>query len=192
MDEFLRKLAPEKTGKPKWMPAFLTALSQTGNVTSSCEKAGITRTHAYDVRQVDPEFAAAWQNALEIATDALEQEARRRAHEGLKRYRFTKSGQPILDPETGQPYFEHEYSDTLLIFLLKAHRPEKYRERYEHQVTGNGPAGEIQTKATVTHEIRTPAETVHAVLGILAEIGALSVQPAEAVPNSEGDGLLPV
>ena len=23
------------------------------------------------------------------------------------------------------------YSDTLLMFLLKAHRPEKYRERYE-------------------------------------------------------------
>jgi len=27
-----------------------------------------------------------------------------------------------------------EYSDTLLIFLLKAHRPKKYRERYDVRI----------------------------------------------------------
>lgn len=27
-----------------------------------------------------------------------------------------------------------EYSDTLLIFLLKAHRPKKYRERYSVEI----------------------------------------------------------
>ena len=35
-----------------------------------------------------------------------------------------------------------EYSDTLLIFLLKGLRPEKYRERFEH--SGTGPGGAIR------------------------------------------------
>lgn len=30
-----------------------------------------------------------------------------------------------------------EYSDTLAIFLLKAHKSEKYRERFEHTGTGS-------------------------------------------------------
>ena len=38
-----------------------------------------------------------------------------------------------------------KYSDTLLIFLLKAHRPKKYRETIHHAVTGEdgGPVRHI-------------------------------------------------
>jgi hypothetical protein len=36
--------------------------------------------------------------------------------------------------------FIQEYSDTLLIFLLKGLRPEKYRERFEHSGPGKGGA----------------------------------------------------
>ena len=31
----------------------------------------------------------------------------------------------------GSPLFDHEYSDNLLIFLLKAHAPERFRDRID-------------------------------------------------------------
>lgn len=129
----------KKRGKPyvadhSWKPRFLGLLRDTANVTLSAQGAGVARAWVYAERQRDESFAAEWNSALDEATDALEYEARRRAIKGLTRKKFTRSGDPIIDPETGEQYFEYEYSDTLLICLLNAHRPEKYRHR--HEVTG--------------------------------------------------------
>lgn len=127
-------MTTEKTQPPLWQMAFLTALSLTGNVTRAAAAADIARKTAYEARARDDEFAALWDDAIEQATDMLEAEARRRAHDGLVRYKF-HNGTAVLDPRTGEPYYELEYSDTLLIFLLKGHRPDKYRERYEFSET---------------------------------------------------------
>ena len=70
-------------------------------VAEACKAAGIGRRTAYDERQRDEQFALAWADVLEEATEELEQVAVRRAREG---------------------------SDTLLIFLLKARRPDVYRD----------------------------------------------------------------
>jgi hypothetical protein len=64
-------------------------------------------------------------------------EARRRATQGIKRKKFYK-GEAILDPQTGQPFIECEYSDALLMFLIKAHRPE-YRDSFKHEHRGVEP-----------------------------------------------------
>ena len=47
-------------------------------------------------------------------------------------------GQPIIDPETNRPYVEHEYSDGLLLALLKAHRPGKFREKIDAKQGDDG------------------------------------------------------
>ena len=57
-------------------------------------------------------------------------EVDRCAIEGVRREKFHQ-GKPVIDPETGKPDYEHVYGDVLLIFRLKALRPEMYRERYE-------------------------------------------------------------
>ena len=44
------------------------------------------------------------------------------------------SGKPI-----GIPAAVREYSDTLLIFLLKGARPEKYHERHQHTGVEGSP-----------------------------------------------------
>lgn len=115
------KLTPKKADVT-WRDKFLRRLAATGNVTAACRSAKISRQTAYNARAEDPHFAAAWDEALIVATELLELEARRRAEKG------------VLDPI----YFQGQqvgkirrYSDTLLIFLLKAHAPEKYRERLE-------------------------------------------------------------
>lgn len=121
--------SPKK--EPAWQKAFLAALAVSGNVSASAKAAKIDRTTASRRRAADEPFALAWAQALDEAADTLELEARRRAHDGLVRYKFNRKGDPLVFPGTQDPYYELEYSDTLLIFLLKAARPEKYRERLD-------------------------------------------------------------
>jgi hypothetical protein len=131
---------------PEKEKRFLNSLRKYGNVSKAARAAGVGRRTAYEWREEDKAFAAAWDGALEEATDALELEARRRAHEGVERVKvfhgqiimvpkLDRKGNPIVDQRTGEPVMvpltEHEYSDTLLIFLLKAHRPEKFRDRVD-------------------------------------------------------------
>jgi hypothetical protein len=120
--------------RPRWERPFLVSLSLTANVKLACEAARVARSHAYARRSEDSTFAAAWDEALETACDALELEARRRALEGTSK--------PVF--YLGKPVGEVlEYSDRLLIFLLKAHRPEKYRTRIGAEIggPGGGPIG---------------------------------------------------
>lgn len=103
-----------------WRPAFLTQLAECGQVRLACERASIHRTTAYAARKSDPEFAAQWETALQQAGELLEQEAWRRAHDGVDEPQFYKG------TVCGTV---RKYSDVLLIFLLKAVFPEKYREK---------------------------------------------------------------
>lgn len=149
-DETLQNLTPKR--RPRWAKAFLIALAELGNVRFACETAEVSRPVVYALRATDEAFAADWDRALEESGDLLEQEARRRAERGVQRLKFHK-GSPIMVPALGEdglplkgnddklvmvPYVEHEYSDTLMIFLLKGIRPEKYRDRQE--ITGKDGA----------------------------------------------------
>jgi len=137
---------PDGTAKPNsatrakqraWKCIFLEQLTLTANVTASALAAGRQRNTIYDMRNADPAFAAQWDDAIEKSVDALEQEARRRAYEGDCRKKFTSRGEPIIDPETGEHYIEREYSDKLMIQLLKAHRPKKFVERQQLALEGD-------------------------------------------------------
>ena len=89
--------------------AFLAALSKGWSVSRAAQEAGVDRTTVYKWRDRSKTFAAQWREAVENGTDLLEDIAHKRAFEG---------------------------SDTLLIFMLKARRPEKYKDRVENQLTG--------------------------------------------------------
>ena len=98
--------------------AFLEALASTGNATSSARKIGIGRSTAYSWRLSDPDFASRWEDAIAMATDRLAFEARRRALDGGEEVRYFK----------GEPGGSiRRYSDQLLMFLLRAYRPDVYR-----------------------------------------------------------------
>ena len=130
---------PRTNRTPKRRAAFLEALKQTCNITKACEESGLPRTSAYEWKAEDPEFATDWQKALDIAADLLEEEALRRAKEGTLKPVF-QGGQLVGHIQ--------EYSDTLMIFLLKGAKPKKYMDRLVQEVSG--PAGApIQTAVTV-------------------------------------------
>src|SRR4029077_11559773 len=90
---------------------FLQALANTGSVTAAVAIAGSSRTRVYELRKADPAFACAWQEAEEAAVDRLEDEARRRAVEGIPEP-LVSSGRLVRDDE-GQPIEVRRYSDHL-------------------------------------------------------------------------------
>jgi len=96
-------LTPKKgSARPRtgdWRLAFLATLGITANVAGACGAAGVSRQAAYAARARHAGFRAAWDDALAHAVDTLEAVAWERARTS---------------------------SDTLLIFLLKAHRRELY------------------------------------------------------------------
>ena len=104
--------------RPRRKTVFLQALTETVNVTLACRRAGIPRRTAYDWREQDAAFAGRWDEALEEGIDLLEAELQRRAFEGVERP-ITYRGEQV-----GTWRY---YSDALAMFLLKAHRPERYR-----------------------------------------------------------------
>lgn len=81
-------------------------------------------------------FRRAFQKAKKQALRYLEEEARRRAVEGIRKKKFYK-GEPIIDPVTGNQYEETEYSDAMLMFLLKCQLPEKYGDKSKLELSGS-------------------------------------------------------
>jgi len=90
--------------------AFLAVLAEHCNVSEACRAARISRSAAYEWRNDDPAFAAAWDDAEQTAADTLEKVAWDRA--------TAKKG----------------WSDRMLEILLKAHRPEKFVEKQNIKV----------------------------------------------------------
>ena len=130
---------PIRVGKllPK-QRAFLKLFAQNGVVTHSATAVGINRTMAYEWRKTDLVFAAAFEDAAEMAADVLEQEAFRRAHDGVEKY-VVSNGRVVMyapDGEEAKPLIERVYSDKLLELLMQARRPEKFRARSDVKVNG--------------------------------------------------------
>jgi hypothetical protein len=113
---------------------FLEELRRRGNISDACRAAEIPRRQTvYEWRHADPEFAVLWDEALDVAIDAMEREAHRRAFEGTEEPIIGRVGRDRDDIITHVT----KYSDSLAQFLLKAHRPEKYREKVDHEHRGS-------------------------------------------------------
>jgi hypothetical protein len=93
----------------------------------AAKAAGYGRQRLYEWREADPELAAAWDDALEAGTEVLEDVALRRAKDGVAEPRFY---------EGRLCGHVQKYSDTLLIFLLKARRPWKYADKAQTEHSG--------------------------------------------------------
>lgn len=91
---------------PEKEQAFLDALATGLSIAGAARAAGLGRQTVYDWRNADSDFAARWDSAIEEGTDHLEDVAIRRAEES---------------------------SDTLLIFMLKGRRGEKYADRVKSE-----------------------------------------------------------
>jgi hypothetical protein len=146
---------------------FLKTLADTGSVTTAVAVAGTSRTRVYELRKKDAGFAAAWDEAEEIATDRLEHEARRRAIEGVAEP--VVSAGKLVRGDDGQPIMVKRYSDNLLMALLKARR-----------LPGRDRSVRFQLPA-----LRSAADAASAMAALTAAVAAGEVTPGEAAELSK-------
>ncbi len=102
--------------------AFLKSYSENGNITRSAALTQIERQSHYRWLKEDQVYQDAFYISQLQYADNLEAEARRRAHEGYEEAVYYKGD------IVGQ---QRKFSDTLLIFLLKAAKPYRYKDRFK-------------------------------------------------------------
>lgn len=147
MDDLGTKGTPKNR---RWEPKFLDLVAKTGIISAAAQGAGVSRRYVYRLREEDPEFAARWEEAARIGIETLEDIA-------IKRAAST--------------------SDTLLIFLLKGAKPEKYREN--HHVEGN-----LNVRSMSDSQLR---EAVRAILHERGSAGDIA-GVLESEPDYDTDG----
>ncbi len=86
---------------------FLEAFARIGTIVGAADAVGISRYAVHDWKRKDPAFAEAFNQAENSLTENLESVAVDKALKG---------------------------NETMLIFLLKARAPQKYTERYRHEI----------------------------------------------------------
>lgn len=135
---------------PEQWERFFKNMADLGNIRLACEASGIHRStvHAYNRGEFPEGFdgdawTARFEAAREDAADRLEAEAFRRAHDGWAKKVYKKPGD-----DSGGVVEEWAYSDALMVLLLKANRPEKFKDRAATELTGKD-GGPIQTENKV-------------------------------------------
>ncbi len=150
------------------MKTWLAIFSQSGNIRLACEAISITRAaYYYWMEQSAGDnpnpnfclleedgtlvpFSVAADEAAQEAADRLEEEVHRRAVIGVEEQVFGTMGRPeikvmdngtereVIHRFTGVVGVRKNYSDNLLMFLLKARRPAEFREnvKVEHNHGG--------------------------------------------------------
>ncbi len=128
----LRK--PRKDGwTPERQRAFIGALADSGVVIDAARSVGMSDTAAYTLRRAPGAegFAAAWEAAQHASSGRLVDIAFDRAINGVD--------DVVLDKEGQHVYTKRKYNDRLLMFLIRAHAPERYRHAHrDGRAAGEG------------------------------------------------------
>lgn len=155
-----------------WKPPFLAALRHMPVVTHACEIVDIERSTAYRARDADPEFATAWDDAMESGIDRAEKAAMQRAVDGWEEavvdkgrlaYRYERVVTKETHADTGEeveaetwrmvlddkgqpiPLTVRKHSDALLVKVLSARRAAYRTERTEITGADGAPVAIDQT-----------------------------------------------
>jgi len=155
--------------------AFLCGYVLTGSKVRAAEAANISAAVLYTPRwQEDEAFQAAVARARIMSADVLEGEAHRRAVEGVERPVGWYMGEP--------GGYVREYSDILLMFILKGLLPDRYRER----VDVRGVLAHIDLRQLPDEMLGRIADGEHP-LAVLAPMLQAGQVPAGALPPPSDD-----
>jgi hypothetical protein len=105
---------------------FLACIEECGRIGTASRWAKVSRRIHYWWLDEDPTYPARFQAARARFTQALEDEAIRRAHDGVRKLVLYK-GEPVF--YQGEQVFEHIYSDHLMIKLLEAGDPDRFNRQ---------------------------------------------------------------
>jgi len=121
---------------PEVEERFLQGLRRGWSPAKAAAAVNVARDTVFEWRQNDPDFKKRWEAAIEEGTDLLEDEARRRAAEGVERGIY-HAGEKI-DTEL-------VYSDTLMMLMLKGRRPKVYNRATDITLSGTEDGPPVKT-----------------------------------------------
>jgi hypothetical protein len=103
---------------------FIEILADTGSINEAAKQVQMSKQSCYRLRRSPgaEAFARAWDAAIEEASRRLVDIAFERAVQGV--------AEPVFDKDGACIALRRKYNDRLLMFLLRAHQPERYR--YAH------------------------------------------------------------
>ena len=170
--------------EPHRQRAFVEALADTGSVTEAARQTGMSVQSCYRLRRAPDAagFARAWDAAVAEAGRRLIDIAMDRAVNGVEQPRFDKHGQVI--------HVGRRHSDRLLMFLLRAHHPERFGPAGDRAATARPADGTVAgppvAQAIAALEPQVPAEPhrlMHPVdlANLLANMGREDEREAAAV-----------
>lgn len=126
---------------PEVQEVFLQVLEDTASPKQAAQVCGISRRLAFEYKQNDLEFRRRWEQAIDVAMDALLDEAYRRACIGVEEpviYQVQVS--TTRDPQTGEdrPLTVRKHSDRLLEVMLKFRYGDQLADRLRVKVEDTG------------------------------------------------------
>lgn len=142
--------------------AWLTAYAACGSVAEACAALKVYRLHVHQLRDEDPEFSKAYNDAHAHVVKGWEEEVARRAFKGIPKGVYHQG--ELVDTET-------QYSDRLAEFMLKAHgRSELYNPPTRASIESNTNAtvnGVIAYRDMSDEDLNKAITKNMAALGIL-------------------------
>lgn len=133
-----------------WMRSYIVALSASGNQAAACRQIGISDESVRTWKLRDEGFALAVLRANERASELLEQQARIWVMQGVEVRTTRTRTLPDGTVETTETVGRHR-SPQLLVTLLRATNPAKYREHVRFEGPDGGP---LQHKVSVVDEAK--------------------------------------
>lgn len=109
---------------------YILALRQRGLESTAANTAGVTMKEVRAAYKADPIFEEQAHESMDLATDAFEEEAIRRAVDGVEKGIYFRGFEVAT---------ETTYSDALLVKVLAARRPELYGNKTEITGANGGP-----------------------------------------------------
>jgi hypothetical protein len=115
---------------------FLQAFALTGVVGEAARLAKVDRSTHYHVWMQDPEYQRAFADAREEAADRMEAELMDRVYNGTEEP-IVYQGE-VQRRSEGTPVTIRRKNDILLMFSLKALRPDKFRDNVKAEIAHSG------------------------------------------------------
>lgn len=153
---------------------LLANFADTGRIDLAAAAAGVSRDMHYEWLKKFPDYAKAFNVARERASDMLEAEAWRRAKVGIDKPlvhagrrvvesfdvpKLDAAGQPTGETErVDRPILMREYSDQLLMFLLKGRRREVYGDKLEATGKDGSPLFPVEAVRAYMETVPDDAE----------------------------------
>ena len=158
-----------KSQKASKQAAFIEALATGAMIKDAAATAGVPESTAYAWRKADAAFAEAWADAYLVGTGALEAEAQRRAVKGTRK--------PVFHMGKVVGY-TREYSDTLLIFLMKSRDPQRFDDRVRFAAIERKIAADLAKQGGGSSDMQAALAAVEA-------LQAIALQKSDMAPVIE-------